>query len=697
MRVAVVLNEPVSRYAFRTAVRALTGVWAGPRNLIVTSDDGRTIQTRWMRYLRAVDPDIVLTSRRISGSRTRGELGRFLDSHGLSPRWIEPFSNSLSPGPGWQMPVPRPLGAGPDLEMLGQVRSALPGTPTPFMEALLGLPLPEPAPELDAANTRTRPSTGLGVSVVRGSPVAQSVGGARATLAGPFLLHDDEGIDAALWAWNIRAVRLNFRHGDLEGLGRYISGRRSLPARFEVVHIGPEPAELQRVLDDLGIEDRTRIQSVEDYRPFRTAPALFERERYEVSGGEETIEIAVPRLVVNAAGTSSQTGPSEDGSIAITVSIEPADQEGVAISYPHRRSLNDALLMPRLLEVRPIQGRRLVQSRIDRTGRPVILVSRATAARPVPIVLPSLTDALNKLDVTSDFSLSDKGRYARWMASHLGIQGLHELLVDQRSQALLAVFQSKRLMTLPDMRATFSDLRHRGELPRRIVGGPSDRDWLDAWIGRQVEAKVLMQGISAKCRECLAESFMPFGTFTDVFRCIRCGAEASTPAIPRVGYQLGEVPFQFFGNNGAVPALALVALGRRAVNGFSFDFDHLLKRSQSVREIDLIAVLDGELAIGEAKVNGRFDDRDMSLLRETARRLDARFVVLAADLECEGGCGADCVEAHASRDTCLPRGHGNPGQRERVERLRAALEPRQVIVLCRGALRGPYVVGQFPL
>jgi hypothetical protein len=327
-----------------------------------------------------------------------------------------------------------------------------------------------------------------------------------------------------------------------------------------------------------------------------------------------------------------------------------------------------------------------------------------------------MAEILGQLDSGNRYSLSDKGRFGRWVADRVGgLESLAEFLTDPVGQVLLDEFRrppmgatrfkggQKAFVTLSQMGEAIKAARREGRLRRRVRGSKSEDDmarmWLDEWTGQGI----VEAGIQVRCRECLATEFLRLNQFTQTFSCPRCGITERTPAVPNFGYALAQVAHLFISSHSDITALALAALERRAPGGFTYDFEHrLVDREGKGRELDLFAVLSGRLFIGEAKKDSGFEEKEFALLKTTALRLRAAGVVLATDRQCDGGCGDGCfprtpesVAISHSRDLALPDGAGSP--RARMERLRSDLATKgcSVIVLCRRLLFGPYKENDF--
>ena len=424
--------------------------------------------------------------------------------------------------------------------------------------------------------------------------------------------------------------------------------------------------------------------------------------------------VSVPKRPPRTGGGSSIAELiTADGAHAVEVDVEPTGLVNYPISIKPNHRTRD-LVLSNLVSSGMPSIRRLVRSRARRRGQTVLAVMPSRWPRTIPLALHGLAPLLRALDPSSTFRLSDKGHYGRWVLTHAsGLENLHGLLTDPRARLLFDEFQRhhksgkdpagsyRRFLTAAAMKQAFTTARRGGEIQKRISGALPDDDWLEGWLTGWVASGLLRVGIWARCKECLKGGFVSLGSFGTTVVCPRCGSTSPTPGVPELGYQLAEVVHQFFANDCDVSALAVAALSRRASSGFVFDLDHeILEEKGDRREFDFVAVVDGQLWIGESKKQGQLEPTDFEKLKRIARRVRPDFIAIASGSTCEGGCTDKCVRDYTSvrqtSDTCLPAGTtADPGPRDRLRELRTDLSGMgcEVIVLCAGDLRGRLAAG----
>ncbi len=710
LKAVVVLRNP-SRRAFRKAVRLLCSLWGGANSLIVARGADAVIDPKWLPAVRAFDPDYVLFEP--APGSTAAAIRKILNEIQGTPIWISPLSDPIQLQLGWA-----PVGA-----VAVEPPEAAPNTadrlahPTPVEVAVLGVG--------GVVDRSVRPqdlrNDAASASLVRASPAARAALGINRIRTGPsftapFVYYRSSTVAAALVVWNLRALRGSLVHGGDVSLSGFLANLGRTRRSIEVVAV----EELTQDAENAVVDSATRVS----VRPLSSL--TWPRRWYRPLGAGADSEIedvpifeGVAQLPRRPPRVRTRRGEVEiaesRGVYAMDVDLMLPGEDR-RISLPPRSSLNDVVVAR---QQSPILSTRLsavtVKSRVSQDGSSVVAVRPARWSRSIPLRIPQMTEVLNRIAPEFRFAASDKGHYARWLMNRLeGLGEVHELLTDKRGGALMQEFLKhhagqemrstyRRSMTFGEMRDVFRRLRAVRTLPRRSV--PKDEIWLTNWLEWLVHSRVLQLGIRVKCAECLWGSLIPLGQFGETFTCPRCATADITPATPTFAYRLAEAAHQFLGHRSDVTALALATLQGRSRATFTGDFDHEVELpSGELREADIFAVMDGEIAIGESKTNGRFDAGDFKLLRQLAGKVRPRFVVLAIDRECDGGCGTRCRSSlkTASSDTALPSGSPKtPGSRERMLRLRSDLrgDRTQVVVLCRGALTAPIrrVIGEFVL
>ena len=619
---------------------------------------------------------------------------------GLSPAWVARSDDVFNGMLGWRaIPVPPP-----SIEStVGSV--AAPLRPVrPAHVAILG-----PASDADPATRRASAATMPATTLPLGSPAFRAAlytpdFPTNTNLFAPFVYHEDEGVDVALQLWNFRALQGPSLHGDNRKLAQHLRtleriARHALP--LALVELEPLSDEGESVLS--GYKGKISRHSLDgwDYRrPRRRLPSGTDRELDTASLVEGRFEMAFRSPPLPTTG--QRYGRAADGAYAVELEMTLNDGLSRRISLPPRSGTRQLIAKPSSAALVSTQR---VWSRVRATGDSVLVVA-PMRQRTLQLSIPTTQEVLTGTAPGVRFSVSDKGRYGRWVARHAaGIAGLHDLLIDARSRHLIAALRlpdsergtARQFVRITELESSLREGRAAGLFGPRKRQRERDRVWLDTWIDTQVSRGLLRTGVQVHCDECLAESFLGLDSFGITYTCPRCGRTAPVPARPKLGYQLAEVAHHFLDSDCDVSALAIGAMARRGLRGFSYDFDHHAKwpKDASPREFDFCGVIDGQVFVGESKRNGKFDRSTLDFLLRLAKAVGARLIVLASDTECEGGCATSCIRDLSSPpdagDACLSKGHGGDGVRERVTKYRAAAHAfgSEIVVLCRGDLNAP--------
>jgi hypothetical protein len=131
-------------------------------------------------------------------------------------------------------------------------------------------------------------------------------------------------------------------------------------------------------------------------------------------------------------------------------------------------------------------------------------------------------------------------------------------------------------------------------------------------LNKLLEINVQQRGLIVPCSECERRAFYPMDALKEKNTCLRCGAVAYATAARRTSGEEGEEPGWFYDLHGAVrefleqdgdvPVIAgwtLAASARTFEDIAELDFH--LPDAENPDEIDIAALVDGRVVIGEAK------------------------------------------------------------------------------------------------
>jgi len=157
-----------------------------------------------------------------------------------------------------------------------------------------------------------------------------------------------------------------------------------------------------------------------------------------------------------------------------------------------------------------------------------------------------------------------------------------------------------------------------------------------------LSAAILYRGCIFKCRSCRNADWFGLDEFTHSFKCKRCGTTQHVSSNnywyaeyePGWFYKLDEIVYQFFLHNGFVGTLALDWLRAQSEDSFLFTGDlELIKQGSNSRkpgfELDIVAVVDGNVVLGEAKKGDTLEDKEIKKYLYLANQVGARKLVFA--------------------------------------------------------------------
>jgi len=163
-----------------------------------------------------------------------------------------------------------------------------------------------------------------------------------------------------------------------------------------------------------------------------------------------------------------------------------------------------------------------------------------------------------------------------------------------------------------------------------------------AVIDRYCERGILRRGFALKCPVCNHAEWQRAEDVGQSYQCSRCSSRNTvtlpTWREPRDGpawyFGLNELVFRALSQNAHVPVLALDTM-RDGAQSFQFSPQlDVLKSGKKVTDIDICAIVDGQIVVGEAKIRNLLDPRGSELkavaaLHEIGRAAGADRVIFA--------------------------------------------------------------------
>jgi hypothetical protein len=311
------------------------------------------------------------------------------------------------------------------------------------------------------------------------------------------------------------------------------------------------------------------------------------------------------------------------------------------------------------------ESRALVQPgapgrRITRTG----YAERTDIAQPALIDLPlvhyeaAVAAPLRAAGYAA--SHSDKGRFhQRTLQLSQGLLFLAWTLRQQQSSRLLDLFFERpsgepvtyrRAVRFEDLQECVYQETRAGRARLRPERRQSADSWLRAWTTQMLGRELMQAGYLLDCGHCALRTWYRSQVVTQTFRCDRCDAVNVVPASTTRSFKLNEAFFAFRQQGGHAVTFALAKLRHRATHSFLYYPESNVVRGGASREIDAAALLDGRLALVEAKTNNTVSKREVDFYCGLARRTRAQRLIFAT-------LARDRPECGTSRCPCLATGN----------------------------------------
>jgi hypothetical protein len=238
-----------------------------------------------------------------------------------------------------------------------------------------------------------------------------------------------------------------------------------------------------------------------------------------------------------------------------------------------------------------------------------------------------------------EIQLSDKGDFQRQAGSRVG-----------GFEKLCKLLQRADFRELLDRYTEVSDSNERDGFPylRQNRRAYASFEGIEDAVGENtsnliddmVELDVLHRGLIFQCQFCRNADWYDLSSLSQSFECSRCGQEQKVQRDhwkhpsegPEWFFKLDEIIYQFYNQNTHITSLALSYLKENS-NSFIHVPEIELHTGQTsgnpADEIDICAVVDGSLVIGEASISADKGKSDVDKYLRIADEVDARTIVFA--------------------------------------------------------------------
>lgn len=288
-----------------------------------------------------------------------------------------------------------------------------------------------------------------------------------------------------------------------------------------------------------------------------------------------------------------------------------------------------------------------------------ILSIQVTSARTdehIKLRIPTDWEIIRAIFAQSGYRIcfSDQGNYmSRALSLFGGLDRLSSLLRDARATAILDGFMKhhrsgertvegspyRRALTLEDMRKVVLNLTG----PKSRKNKEKNIRFIDELLRELIGLDAIHSGYVLDCSKCKLEDWYPIDEVSEDFRCRRCLAKEIRPLSPAVSFRLNESFYQAYLHNFAVPTLVLDILQKFTNTSFAFAPQiKLNERDEHSPEIDVVALCDGNLIVGEAKSTDRIKKDQIHCLESTALAIKAQRIVLGTTNR-DSCCDIDCT------------------------------------------------------
>jgi len=235
---------------------------------------------------------------------------------------------------------------------------------------------------------------------------------------------------------------------------------------------------------------------------------------------------------------------------------------------------------------------------------------------------------------------SDKGNYQIQAFSRVGgFESLCEIVCQRSARDVFYEYVEERPRSSPD--GSVVVLGDRSYLSfEGIAEASGSEDTATSLIDQFTQLSVIRRGLILQCQYCRKAGWYGLSGLSQQFECRRChekqfiqrDAWKKPDRGPTWYYQLDEIMYQFFHHNNHVSLLALNAI-KKQNDSFMHAPEVELRREPSAnapdKEIDICAIADGEVVLGEATIGTKKTKDDLDGYLRLAEEVGAKQVVFA--------------------------------------------------------------------
>lgn len=307
------------------------------------------------------------------------------------------------------------------------------------------------------------------------------------------------------------------------------------------------------------------------------------------------------------------------------------DAEVEGLRLPARRSLTRLLMEPVPWADFRVSRRGIAYQAISGMSMPYMTVE-SMLVRP-RLKLPTDWEVFETLGKEAGLALtaSDKGEFERELIRMVG--GLEALGRQLRHGGIVRTLL-RFIDETPNEKGVFDEgvvieKRRYLDLPSLTKLWNGDQAAASTLADKYLQNGLFQRGLFIKCPYCRKADWYRLGELSDSALCHRCSREHVFTAEASVHFRLNEIAAQAMRHGSGIPLLTLDYLRRRSKVSFLYSTGCEVRRAnkeeeQPWLEVDLLAVADGELIVGESKRGKKLTGLDKAQL--------AKYMGLCANL-----------------------------------------------------------------
>ena len=209
-------------------------------------------------------------------------------------------------------------------------------------------------------------------------------------------------------------------------------------------------------------------------------------------------------------------------------------------------------------------------------------------------------------------SLDEKGRYYQGMIELMGGLDEFRLLQDEIG---LAILSNKEVMKRGEP-IKLNDFVSKILSEVKVASSMKGRTKIEQWLHEFALKSIFLRGYELRCPNCKLELHYPITEVVEQVQCRGCLSMFQIPLDAMFSFKINELFRQGIIQGARTILLSLLFLKSLSNKGFLWSVGHILEKNGKKSDVDLVAMIDGNLILIECKDNFKTDRNTISEIKK---------------------------------------------------------------------------------